>query len=211
MSRLLPPLAAILAAAPSAKPIPPPYSFPSALAMAKSWYKKKSARKAPARPLHRSSPYRHLDSTNWRDRSHLSACDHFSENSIQRQLQYLVVTSPESDRRPGKIREKGCCWHQCEWWVWCCGYTCRDTAGQDVGVEEYGHVRFDGEREGREGEGAAMTEHADDAGADYEGTVYNETEGELARDVKGVRRDEWACDFCGPECFCWTVGGGLLH
>jgi hypothetical protein len=56
-----------------------------------------------------------------------------------------------------------------------------------------------------------MTEHADDAGADYEGTVYNETEGELARDVKGVRRDEWACDFCGPECFCWTVGGGLLH
>jgi len=88
---------------------------------------------------------------------------------------------------------------------------CRDALGQDVGVEEYGHVSFDGEREGREveSEGVGMTEHADDGG---EGSAQNDKEeGKGAnQEVKYVRRDEWACDFCGPEWFCWTVGVGLL-
>lgn len=44
----------------------------------------------------------------------------------------------------------------------------------------------------------------------------NMTEGEMlgaiGRGEKGGGwRDEWACDFCGLECFCWTVGadGGV--
>ena len=39
-----------------------------------------------------------------------------------------------------------------------------------------------------------------------ENRACDEMEDERKGDI-GKYRDAWDCDFCGPECFCWTVGG----
>jgi hypothetical protein len=167
----------------------------------------------------------------------ISNYDHFSECTIQRQLQYLVA-QPEPDRNEaldGEVRHgEECCWHQCDGWVWCCGHTCHlnslsyDTSGHRLAVgreEAYFYARVDGEREGQDVEEAqcavSMPDPIDDtdniigSGADCGFIVQIEKQGSHVSQrggncyVMGVRRDEWACDFCGQECFCWTMDVGL--
>jgi hypothetical protein len=99
--------------------------------------------------------------------------------------------------RDGRVHEEGegegCCWHHCglemgmEGWVVCCGGACAHTlptspiTSEDIGAHEM--VRED-EKDRIE-------------------------EVEVKEEMEGGRmlcRDEWGCDFCGLECFCWTVG-----
>ncbi|KAH3980794.1 hypothetical protein HBI42_063670 [Parastagonospora nodorum] len=67
------------------------------------------------KPQNRKKTPRYLRSRNWRDRA-ASSTSSFSEDTIQRQLNYLVP----------RHEEPGCCWHACGWegFVWCCGRTC---------------------------------------------------------------------------------------
>jgi hypothetical protein len=123
---------------------------------------------------------RALQSRNWRIRDEAA----FSDQSLQRQLKYLLLCADEYGK---------CCWHGCgvEWVVWCCGGTCRLGRGEvegDAGREEVEDA--DG---GEGGEGYEKRVEAREGKAQKSGLVW---------------RDEWECDFCGAECFCWTVGDG---
>ena len=60
-----------------------------------------------------------------------------------------------------------------------------------------GSVRADGEESAKRRDGREDRENRAEVS-----TTKKSTEGSK-RECRG--RDDWECDFCGPECFCWTV------
>ena len=62
-----------------------------------------------------------------------------------------------------------------------------------------GSVRADGEESAKRRDGREDRENRAEVS-----TTKKSTEGSK-RECRG--RDDWECDFCGPECFCWTVKG----
>jgi hypothetical protein len=160
---------------------------------------------------HRKKSTKHLRSRNWRSRDDTYANLSFSEDTIQRQLNYLV---PSHDRR-------GCCWHECAWegYVWCCGHTCwHESQKCDVDKttqeeEEY-FIQNKGAGEEASSNMAALDTskcgNSEPCGCEGEEVVRHvekeEEEKPVARPMRMLYRDEWDCDFCGPECFCdWVV------
>ncbi|KAF2828694.1 hypothetical protein CC86DRAFT_404591 [Ophiobolus disseminans] len=173
--------------------------------MAKTWYRKK--------PSRASKAY----TKNWRHRSPTkTAFDPtlFSEDSIQRQLAYLVPRLHEGyDERYSEdfafedahAKPEECCWHACGSleWIWCCGHTCWMTGGEERAEGDEGVV----EDVPDSGEGKSVESRSCEGVEDSLGVV---TDGDLGEE-KGAKvdasafrwwRDAWPCDFCGVECFC---------
>jgi hypothetical protein len=103
--------------------------------------------------------------------------------------------------------------------VWCCGQTCDAERQRDVVVPATEHLNAEKEVQVGEPQHAGCTLSLDrdgeanlaatkDGYASTEEMNYTSEEKEgLSVEAKSclVWRDEWECDFCGPECFCWTV------
>jgi hypothetical protein len=173
------------------------------------------------KPTHRRKTPKYLRSRNWRSHDENYNLS-FSEESIQRQLNYLV---PRYDHRE-------CCWHECAWegYVWCCGHTCwaqsqkgdRGGGGGDVDRDVTAHEEkgYFTQNKGEE-EDASSDMSTQDISKSGEvpkhrscevkeemrdETQEKEEEKPVARPRRQLYRDEWDCDFCGPKCFCdWAV------
>jgi len=131
----------------------------------------------------------------------------------------------------GHGNEEECCWHACGSmeWVWCCGGMCWGQGQGDSGVGDgVGQTTTNDTQEiigivterapdlvedmsdsaeikNVEEEGFESVEDSQDAVTDKSLVDEKTAKEDNGMEKRLVCRDEWECDFCGPECFCWTV------
>lgn len=82
-----------------------------------------------------------------------------------------------------------------------------DEYFRGVGGKEFG-VGDGGVESGAGDEKVGCEERNDDEVGAAERDVGSKDRGSKdvgEKEELGLYRDEWDCDFCGPECFCWTV------
>lgn len=72
------------------------------------------------------------------------------------------------------------------------------------------HETAENKPKNKDQDGFAMSSILNEHGGSAQGSQAAATQnGEVKREMKEVRprrRDEWECEFCGVECFCWRYG-----
>ena len=105
----------------------------------------------------------------------------------------MTVKKPDAGSEPKKAEEKDGEWNAAAYFGPC---RASDTEPGRGSERAYGEEEAKGEdkREDREHRADKSTTRAPIEGR--------------KRECRG--RDDWECDFCGPECFCWTVKEGAM-
>ncbi|KAF1842189.1 uncharacterized protein K460DRAFT_435518 [Cucurbitaria berberidis CBS 394.84] len=151
----------------------------------------------------------------------------FSEDSIRRQLKYLVPGSLNEEESTSNAHCP--CYRSCCFCVCCCcccpssSVRNQSSSGYCIGAGDWsfdvsayfappprsGSILADGATSGAVQEAGCCA--AAESSMQYTKVLEAFTQLDLepsssSRQEHGLSRDEWPCDFCGSECFCWTVG-----
>lgn len=136
----------------------------------------------------------------------------FSEDTMQRQLNYLLPTDAnEAYLDDLAYATNECCFHghgegYCRQII-CCGLSCGLWGGWEKGFLE-GEYRCgdNGQVQGHEGGDIGVEEEISSTELAIERHGLIDRSGS-EEEIQGaeMRKCNWECGFCGSECFCWTV------
>lgn len=109
-------------------------------------------------------------------------------------LSSISVDDPDAGSEPRKAEERDGEWDAAAYFG---PYRASDTEACRGSERACGENEAKGKDRREEGEDCVNST-----------TTQKPTEGSK-RECRG--RDDWECDFCGPECFCWTVKGEVME